>query len=137
LLLFPIWSDVCIGDANLSHLQVSIRHQGVAFQFLEISLVLFPPYKYILTRKIRNIKKKIRKTRKKNCYTTNLCLFIGSLDAENRDAELKEMPAGIDIYDIKYPPKSDRKIVWCFLIMFRNDNIIIVKNRVDIFQIDI
>ena len=53
---------VCV---NLSHLRATIRHQGVVFQFLEISFVLFPPYKYIITRILRNVNKNIRKIRKK------------------------------------------------------------------------
>ena len=47
---------------------------------------MFPPYKYIITRILRNVNKNIRKIRKKNnrdFHTTKLNLPTGNLDSKN------------------------------------------------------
>lgn len=46
---------------------------------------MFPPYKYIITRILRNVNKNIRKIRKKNnrdFHTTKLNLPTGNLDSK-------------------------------------------------------
>lgn len=45
---------------------------------------MFPPYKYIITRILRNVNKNIRKIRKKNrdFYTTKMNLPTGALDSK-------------------------------------------------------
>ena len=48
---------------------------------------MFPPYKYIITRILRNVNKNIRKIRKKNrdFHTTKLNLPTGNLDSKTSD----------------------------------------------------
>ena len=48
---------------------------------------MFPPYKYIITRILRNVNKNIRKIRKNNrdFHTTKLNLPTGNLDSKTSD----------------------------------------------------
>lgn len=48
---------------------------------------MFPPYKYIITRILRNVNKNIRKIRKnsRDFHTTKLNLPTGNLDKKNSD----------------------------------------------------
>lgn len=52
---------------------------------------MFPPYKYIITRILRNVNKNIRKIRKnsRDFHTTKLNLPTGNLDEEIADEIIK------------------------------------------------